>query len=430
MNAEGDPIGLAKYRKTSYEHDYDCDLERIDTALFDLYECVCLYEVNEYSVLMYQQCFHTYKGKIILYGAEWKAILSYLGKAPEYAEVFVTSDEAELNREIEGKKAMKLMTFASNVAGYEERCKYGVFSYDEIMTLVYYFTRHKTISKGGDKKLFVIDVLCDGLGLVSLANCFDVPCAYLISKGYIPIINLVSSNNSVYSDGQGDDIWSKFFRQPTLIGQKDLEDVDDITISPLTYVTFSGKWLMQQVAQCGRMDLMKPEYFNDRVLQHIDRYRKCLIPEPEKTLGVLIRGTDYVAARPNGHAVQVSPEQMIEKIMELPGEEWDYDNIFVATEDAEALMKMQRAFGDRVKYVDQKRFVLQKGEYIVYQKQKDTWKPGDGWQYGADYLCAMVLLSECGYFIASGGCTGTGLVNKLANGRHNRTYIFELGSYE
>lgn len=178
------------------------------------------------------------------------------------------------------------------------------------------------------------------------------------------------------------------------------------------------------------MDLMKPEYFNDRVLQHIDRYRKCLIPEPEKTLGVLIRGTDYVAVRPNGHAVQASTEQMIGKIMELPGEEWDYDNIFVATEDAEALMKMQRAFGDRVKYVDQKRFVLQKGEYIVYQKQKDTWKPGDGWQYGADYLCAMVLLSECGYFIASGGCTGTGLVNKLANGRHNRTYIFELGSYE
>lgn len=70
----------------------------------------------------------------------------------------------------------------------------------------------------------------------------------LFQKAIYQIINLVSSNNSVYSDGQGDDIWSKFFRQPTLIGQKDLEDVDDITISPLTYVTFSGKWLMQQVA--------------------------------------------------------------------------------------------------------------------------------------------------------------------------------------
>lgn len=152
LNAEGEPVGLAKYRKTSYDHDYDCDLERIDTALFDLYECVCLSEVNEYSVLMYQQCFHTYKGKIILYGAEWKAILSYLGKAPEYAEVFVTSDEAELNRATEGKKAMKLMSFASNVAGYEERCKYGVFSYDEVMTLVYYFTRHKVVSGGRRQK--------------------------------------------------------------------------------------------------------------------------------------------------------------------------------------------------------------------------------------------------------------------------------------
>ncbi len=429
LDSKGNPVMLVKYYATSYDHIYDCDMERIDTSVFDLYECVCLCGVNEYSVLMYQQCFHTYKGKVILFQEEWEEILPYLGKGSEYAEVIITADKNVVNREMRNKKHMILDAFASNVAGYRERCKIGYFSYDEIMTLVYFFTQHKTISERGDKKAYVIDVRCDALGLVALANCFGIPCAYLISKGYIPIINIISSDNSIYSDSIGDDIWSKFFRQPIGINESDLEKIEDVTLSPLTYVTFSGRWLMQQMTGCEDMDLMKPEYFNDRLLQHINGYRKCILQKPEKTLGVLIRGTDYVAAKPAGHAVQATPEQVIEKVKEF-SKEWDFENIFVATEDAEALAKMRAAFGGRVKFVDQKRFVLQKGEYIWGEKEKDTWKPGDGWQYGADYLCAMVLLSECAFFIASGYCTGTGLVEKLADGRGMQSYVFDLGLYE
>lgn len=430
LDSEGNPVALAKYYMTGYNHTYDCDIRRIDTSVFDLYKCVCLYEVNEYSVLMYQQCFNAYTGKIILFDLNWEKILPFLGTGPQYAKIIVTADQNELEQEILPEKTMHLKVFASNVADYMERCSLGLFSYDEIMTLAYYFTQHNTISDREGKKLYIIDIRCSNLGLVSLANCFDVPCAYLISKGYIPFINITSSNESIYSDGPGDDIWNKFFRQPVEFDQENLEDISDVTISSESGVSFSGKWLMQQMTQCGTIDLMKPEYFNDRLLQHIDGYRKRILPEPEKTLGVLIRGTDYVASRPKGHAVQAAPEQVIEKIKELADKDWNFKNIFVATEDAGALSKMQTAFSDRVKYVDQKRFTLQKGEYIANQKEKNNWKSGDGWQYGADYLCAMVLLSECGYFIASGSCTGTGLVQKLAGSSQQHSYIFDLGLYE
>ncbi|MBD5396474.1 MAG: hypothetical protein HDR71_19910 [Lachnospiraceae bacterium] len=430
LDPEGNPVALAKYYRTGYEHVYDCDTQKIDTSVFDLYECICLYGVNEYAVLMYQQCFNTYTGKIILFDPYWKYILPYLGKGPQYAEVIVTADTSVSEQEMLNKKTMSLKIFASNVANYMERCELGLFSYDEIMTLVYYFTQHETIPGRGDKKLFVLDVQCNGLGLVSMVNRFDVQCAYLISKGYIPIINITSSSGSIYSDGPGDDIWSKFFRQPIELDQENLEGVTDVTISPKACASFSGKWLMQQMTGCGAIDLMKPEYFNDRLLQHIDGYRKRILQEPEKILGVLIRGTDYVASRPKGHAVQATPEQVIEKIKELDKENWNFKSIFVATEDAQALSKMKTAFGDKVKYIDQKRFVLQKGEYIADQKGKDTWRPGDGWQYGADYLCAMLLLSECGSFIASGGCTGTWLVQKLAKDPQRQTFIFDLGLYE
>ena len=121
---------------------------------------------------------------------------------------------------------------------------------------------------------------------------------------------------------------------------------------------------MQQISHCEPLDLMKPEYFNDRLLQHIKRYRERFMQEPEKTLGVLIRGTDYTVTRPKGHPIQAAPGQVIQKIKELAKEGWDFHHIFVATEDAAALEEMKEAFGNRICYVEQKRFVLSPGEYI------------------------------------------------------------------
>lgn len=429
LDPEGNPIAIAKQCISSYSHNYDCDIQRIDTSVFDLYECVCLCGVNEFSVLMYQQCFHNYKGKIVLFGKDWKAILPYLGEGPKNTDVFVAEDGPEWEEKVKNKKVMSLGTFTSNVAEYLKRCEMGLFSYDEIMTLVYYFSQHYVVSEKANKKIFVINVSCGGLGLVAMVRNFEIPCAYLVSKGYIPIINIVSAAGSIYSDGPGDDIWCKFFKQPLGLEESEIEDIGDVTISPLTPVSNPGRWLMQQMTGCGEMNLLNPELFSDRLSEHIDGYRKRILQEPEKTLGVLIRGTDYAAVQPKGHAVQATAEQVIEKIRELPKEEWDFENIFVATEDAKALKKMQEAFGDKIKYVDQKRFVLQKGEYLSDQKEKDTWKQGDGWKYGADYLCAMVLLSECGFFLASGRCSGVSLVDRLAQGRHLQSYVFDLGVY-
>lgn len=170
MDSEGNPIAMAKHYKNSYSHNYDCDIQRMDTAVFDLYECVCLCGVNEFSVLMYQQCFQAYQGKIVLFGKDWKELLPYLGECSKNSDVFVAEDGTEWEREIKNKKTMSLGAFASNLAGYMNRCKNGLFSYDEIMTLVYYFTQHKVISESGDKKVFVIDVRCDRLGLAAIGD--------------------------------------------------------------------------------------------------------------------------------------------------------------------------------------------------------------------------------------------------------------------
>lgn len=430
LSSEGNPIAIAKYFFTNYNHNYDCDIQKIDTSVFDLYESVCLYGVNEYSVLMYHQCFTTYKGNVILYGSEWNSILPYLGRGAESAEVFVVASEEELEQKIKNKKAMRLSVFTSNLTGAAERYCDGIFSYDEIMALVYLFAQHKVISEKDDKKVFLLDVNCSGLGLVAMLNHFTIPYTYIKSKGYIPIMNVEAADESIFSDYPGDDIWCKFFRQPSGIELENLKGVADITISPLTPFSYPVMSLMLQLSGGEADEFRKIEYFNDRLLEHIDRYRKHILPEPENTLGVLIRGTDYTATKPKEHPVQATPEQVIEKIKELSKEKWNFKNIFVATEDAQALKKICETFGDKVKYIDQKRFVSHEGERLQVQKYKDTWKRGDGWKYGADYLSAMVLLSECGFFLASGRCSGQGLVEKLTEGKNYPSYVFDLGLYK
>ena len=41
---------------------------------------------------------------------------------------------------------------------------------------------------------------------------------YAKKKGYIPVFAIVSSDDNMYSDGEGDDIWNKFF--PSMFSSK------------------------------------------------------------------------------------------------------------------------------------------------------------------------------------------------------------------
>ena len=60
-------------------------------------------------------------------------------------------------------------------------------------------------------------------------------------------------------------------------------------------------------------------------------------------LGILARGTDYVAARPKGHPIQPEPCQIIAKAEEIL-EKYSCDGIYLATEDQDIYERLQEAF--------------------------------------------------------------------------------------
>lgn len=56
--------------------------------------------------------------------------------------------------------------------------------------------------------------------------------------------------------------------------------------------------------------------------------------------------------------------------------EWEFDRIFLSTEDADVCLRMKEAYGDRISFTDQERYRVRPGQVLVQLHQEK--KPGGG----------------------------------------------------
>jgi uncharacterized protein (UPF0264 family) len=75
----------------------------------------------------------------------------------------------------------------------------------------------------------------------------------------------------------------------------------------------------------------------------MDEYYEAVMGQ-RKTLGVLIRGSDYVSTGLSGTRKMASVEQMTPLIRKWM-KDYGYEKIFLATEDADILAQMRKEFG-------------------------------------------------------------------------------------
>ena len=87
---------------------------------------------------------------------------------------------------------------------------------------------------------------------------------------------------------------------------------------------------------------------------------------------------------------------------------------------------MKELCGDRLHYINQKRFKIKPGELLADQAKE---RENEGWLKGVEYLTTLQLLSECEAFIASGWCYGTSCALNTGKENFKETYVFELGCY-
>ena len=162
----------------------------------------------------------------------------------------------------------------------------------------------------------------------------------------------------------------------------------------------------------------------------MDEYYDALF-DGKKTLGVLIRGSDYIATGLSGPRKMASVEQMAPGIRKWMSE-YGYEKIFLATEDSDILSQMKKEFGKSMVALSQRRITNK--DLRVGQIISDYEKENGGDEYfekledtTINYFYALYILSRCDAFMCSGQCNGWDTVISLNENRFERTYKYSVG---
>ena len=416
---------LRRTPSTLFVYDYENFNQPPDTRVFSLYDTVVLEGVTEAAFILLKDALAGYPGKVICVGTGWNVFRSLF---PDQGRVEYFHDTSLLPDELRERKTLHLREFVSTAAGSSERCAASIFSYDEIMTLVYCFAIRRSYGpKNPDKKFSLVNPFFEIEGLMPVCVKAGQLYDYAEANGFIPTIRMTYSDQSQYSDAPGEDVWGKFFRQPRGSLAEEWQESQNVYEMPLGHATGTLRWLMERVIGRSISDkqFLNTKFLNNRVLAEIRKARKRFLPHPERTIGVLIRGTDYTVSHLPGHGRMATPEQVMEKVRELEAS-GKYGEIFLSTEDADILEKMKALCGERLRFTDQRRFRIRPGELLSDQRRE---RELEGWLRGVEYLTTLQLLSECKAFIASGHCGGTTCVLNTAGDRFEYVFVFDLGIY-
>ncbi|MCR5785841.1 MAG: hypothetical protein K6G40_09410 [Eubacterium sp.] len=421
LNDKNEPVCLLVSSPDVYIHDYENTNADFDFRPLELYDCIALFEVTENAYILLTKILPNYSGRVICYGEEWESLKEII---PAFDNLYFAATEPEFAALTKGKKLMCLSHFYSALAGYKKRAEEGIFSYDEIITLICFFSIRKSYGKDNpEKNFFIVNPLFPKEGLMAICDKTAAVYSYAKSNGFIPIVTITNSDDHMYSDYPGDDIWGKFFKQPSGENADEVQTSLNVYEMPKGQISFACRYLMSQITEIKSESFFSTAYYNDRINTEVENTKKSLGIDPAKTLGVLIRGTDYTMTKLPGHSKMATPEQVYEKIIEFSKTE-DYDKIYLATEDEKILDKMKDLCKDKLIYLDQIRYNVNAGEYLADCKKGIE---NEGYIRGKDYLVTLKILTECRSFIASGHCNGTSFV--LNEGSFNKCFVFDLGCY-
>ena len=181
---------------------------------------------------------------------------------------------------------------------------------------------------------------------------------------------------------------------------------------------------------CGLRASLDVDSIASGFREEMDEYYDAVLGE-KKALGLLIRGSDYISTGLSGLRKMATVEQMTPKIHQWM-EQYGYEKLFLATEDADILEAMRREFGKNVIALSQERLSvanLRNGQ-VISEYEKET----SGEDYAAkledttiNYFYALYILSRCDAFLCSGQCNGWDNVLSLNGGRFEHSYKFTVG---
>ena len=287
----------------------------------------------------------------------------------------------------------------------------------------------KKICSTNKKFAIIRRINCQACGLFSYYIVHLGCIINYLKHGYIPILE-VNSISNVFTGGKipDDNPWEQFFNQPCgytfdqVVRMKNVSIFECLCVGdmPDEKTVYSNKimWDYHHQIQEKYMSVKKEIYLE------AERIWKKLFGKSNNILGILLRGTDYVARKPWGHAKQPSVKRAINDTAEMD-EKYKYDFIFLATEDNKIRKKFVKKFGDKLKYLLPKTQVSYNYERMNFLSY--NYKVYGNMNFMKTYLLSIVILSKCEDIISS-RTSGAAGVFILSKGFRN-SLVYYLGEY-
>ena len=272
---------------------------------------------------------------------------------------------------------------------------------------------------------------CRLCGLFSYYNVYLGCINKFINLGYIPIIDLESFPNifnKMNSSLSSINPWEYYFNQP--FGYT-LENVKNMA-KKVYYFECSSRNYMPRNDIFHNITIMNFWHniskvyipIKSEILIEANNIIKRLFKHSKNILGILVRGTDYLALKPKSHPIPPKPEKVIDDIKKLDKKN-NYDFFFISTEDDILRKLFIKEFNYKIKYLAYYRninYKYKKPQFLGLNKNILG-----NIEYSKVYLLNMIILSKC-IDIISAQTSGSIGIFILTNGfRYSK--IYNLGNY-
>lgn len=202
------------------------------------------------------------------------------------------------------------------------------------------------------------------------------------------------------------------------------EDADDT--NTIRVVNYYSVMYVKMLRRKGELDLsiLQPTF-----LEKLKTYGDAVIGD-RRMLGVLLRGSDYVASAMGGSSRPRGVEEVVPVIREWM-DKGGYEKIFLATEDGDLLDGMTGVFAGKVICVSQERYRVsdfRDGMTTISEldRARHPGKEYDEFVEDAtvNYLYAIYMLSRCEAFMYSCHCGGVSLARQFNGDVFKKLYSF------
>jgi len=296
-------------------------------------------------------------------------------------------------------------------------------------------SKERKIRKGyehRDKTFYVIRANYN-CGLMATLDSILMHIRYAVERNFIPIVDMQNYPNCHLPETMlgKENAWEYYFEQPCNFSLKDIMEAKNIVLGKMGYRPFKNtdmqNWQSNLFDKDKKHFLEYKEYFekyvriNKTTLQILNKRKNDLFGDKGKILAVKCRGTDYTIQKPKDHRILPTPNELATKVREVM-QNFNFDFIFLATEEQDALELFKTQFGEKLLYLDEQRVSLKEVEL------NGGWLRNVEFSNNLEYLTSVYLLSKCNGFIGGvvGGTFGAYL---LRDKPYEYEYLYDLGLY-